>query len=530
MLQKILEKFTGKRYQVEKLNWTTNSLVSNIFRAWEFVAGRKVGIRLESVTSHRHTDKGVLIRTELYTVEAHLVFMEAILRKSIANIPKFVTEKQYKENPFALIRGISIATLGMSFFINADSLIFPIIMGAIAYENKGSATASNTATYTYSIPVSGADNCVFSGQNIQNGDLLTSLSVDSVAANFIMKSDAASAGFYGYNYLYYKQNVAVGTVDVDVTASGAGWVRGSSSVYSGVNQYAPVGNGGAKNINSTSNSLAIINSMTNAWGFSWYMQDSTASSNGTPPSGWTQRSGLDSTQADSNGSVSVGDLTWTWGVSGTNRSTQLAVTIQPEDGERRVLQFKGDLNDYNNTGTVGSFGVKFIVLNDVTVDNVGIYATRGNGASGTFKIGIYSGSPAIGTLVAETSTMTTTSNLPAYGSSNLAWSDFDLTTPASLVKGTTYYLIVTAVTGSSSDEIRLQRDTTSGACMFGQTSAGIIGSSWTDYAGYAAMRTTAQAAATSQIKSIVGTVIASVKSVSGTAIASIKSIAGTSNT
>lgn len=54
-----------------------------------------------------------------------------------------------------------------------------------------------------------------------------------------------------------------------------------------------------KNINSTTNSCVMYVTDVNSWVFSWFIQDNFPSYNSTPPSGYTQRSGLDSTQADS---------------------------------------------------------------------------------------------------------------------------------------------------------------------------------------------------------------------------------------
>lgn len=124
-----------------------------------------------------------------------------------------------------------------------------------------------------------------------------------------------------------------------------------------------------------------------------------------------------------------------------------------------VTKYEGSNDDYENSGTNGTAGQSVTPMGDCSSTGVDIYGSRGNGATGTFKIELKTGS-VTGTVVATTGTLNT-SQLTAYGSP--AWNRFDWQTPVTLAAGTTYYIVMTALSGSATDEFRWSVDTTSPA-------------------------------------------------------------------
>lgn len=545
MLKNLLSKITGERYY-PTTGWNKGSVVSNIFRAFEYVFGRKVGQRLESETYFYKTEKGDGFYKKLHTTEAHLVFVEQGIKNFI--LSTYYELKSYKasiqkgnwkelmdrvvNNPSPIFNTISVVLLGMEFKFNQGSIMFPFIMGAVGYVGTASAAASNTNSYSYAVTISGSDTLVLAGHNTQAGDVTTGVTCNSAAMVQLWKSngDTGSAGFYGYNYVYFLQAPTTG--NIVVSASSSGWMRGSCAVYSGVDQLAPIDNFAVQNINSTTNSVTFFVTISNCWIFTWYMQDNFASNTATPPSGYTQRSGTDSTQADSNTTVSTGDRTVTWGVNGSNRSTQIAVSFKPATGSLIAVAYQGNTNDYQNGGTSGNRAVSFKVLQNVTIEKVAMYATRGNGATGTFKLEILSGNvqTSLGTVLATTGTQNTTS-LAAYGQANLAFTDFTLTTPVALTAGTEYYLKLTCLSGSSNDETRWSFSNPKSYLNGNAYIAASGDTTWTSYTGQQyGFRLTAQASVTSQIKTVVGVALASVKTITGVAIASVKTLTGVNNT
>jgi len=130
-------------------------------------------------------------------------------------------------------------------------------------------------------------------------------------------------------------------------------------------------------------------------------------------------------------------------------------------------EYAGSNDNYENTGTTtngANVGQSFQIPSDASVYACAIWGSRGNAASGTFKIELLSGSYA-GTVIATTGTLTTTSVLSAYGSP--AWNAISFTAPVALSGATTYYLKLTVISGSATDEIRWSEDTTSPSYAYG---------------------------------------------------------------
>lgn len=110
--------------------------------------------------------------------------------------------------------------------------------------------------------------------------------------------------------------------------------------------------------------------------------------------------------------------------------------------------------DYENGGSNRNRGQSFEIQVNASVTKIGIQGSRGNGASGTTKIQLLSGSMT-GTVLAE-KTVTTTSAFPVFdGSSpyNVDWTYFIFDTPVNLVANTKYYIKMIN-TGSGNDEVR----------------------------------------------------------------------------
>lgn len=136
---------TGKpRYRPE-IKWAKKSWTHNVFRLFELIFGRQVGVRAESMSGMAKDKNGKFIQFyECYTWEATFAHLETILRGCIPvfkvvhiHIPVFAL-------PGALIRG--------------ESLKIPYVF-AIAYDaqsstsNGAASSGSTTHTVTGSNPV-----------------------------------------------------------------------------------------------------------------------------------------------------------------------------------------------------------------------------------------------------------------------------------------------------------------------------------------------------------------------------------------
>lgn len=141
-----------------------------------------------------------------------------------------------------------------------------------------------------------------------------------------------------------------------------------------------------------------------------------------------------------------------------------------------LASYEGSNDDYENNGTAATAGQSFQVLANGKCPSFQFWGSKGNGATGTFKFELKTGSPT-GTVIATTGTLNT-SVLSAYGTP--AWNSLLWTTPVDLVTGTTYYLVYTALSGSSNDESRWSVDTTSSSYASGEAYNGSVARTGTD--------------------------------------------------
>lgn len=123
-----------------------------------------------------------------------------------------------------------------------------------------------------------------------------------------------------------------------------------------------------------------------------------------------------------------------------------------------LTSYEGSNDDFENQGTASTCAQSFQVDSNGDAGSVSIYGSRGNASSGTFKLEIKTGATD-GTVIATTGTLNSTV-LSAYDGSP-AWNEVSLTSSIALTTGTTYYLVLTCLTGSSNDEVRWSVDTTS---------------------------------------------------------------------
>lgn len=139
-----------------------------------------------------------------------------------------------------------------------------------------------------------------------------------------------------------------------------------------------------------------------------------------------------------------------------------------------LTSYEGSNDDFENVGTTSNVALAqgFKVASSSSCTSISIYGSRGNGATGTFALEIYSGANPGSTLV-KTETFNT-SVLTAYDGSP-HWDEITFTTPVNLVLGTQYYAIIRPITGSTSDEVRWSHDTTGASYADGKD--------WTKHTG-----------------------------------------------
>lgn len=140
-------------------------------------------------------------------------------------------------------------------------------------------------------------------------------------------------------------------------------------------------------------------------------------------------------------------------------------------GDSILENYEGSNDDSNNNGTTSTYqGQSFQIPNNATVCGFSFYGGKGTVGTqpGTFKVEIKTGS-VTGTVIATTGSVST-SGMNDYTSPQ--WNKIEFTTPVDLTAGTTYYLVVTSLTGSINDVTRMYVDTTSPSYSGGQWYSG----------------------------------------------------------
>jgi hypothetical protein len=143
-----------------------------------------------------------------------------------------------------------------------------------------------------------------------------------------------------------------------------------------------------------------------------------------------------------------------------------------------LTSYEGSNNDYENGGTGGYRAQSFQIQNNANISGVSIYGSKGNGATGTFKIILVS--TLGGAELATTGTLNT-STLTTYGLPD--WNAVTFSTPYSATKDTTYYLVVRPLSGSVSDEVRLSLDNTSPSYSYGSKWDSTDNVTWAETSG-----------------------------------------------
>ena len=176
ILPKLLALLTFHDRYIPVIEWSDKSWTHNVFRTWELIFGRRVGIRAESTTKVERLENGnIQIHREFYTLESVIAYTESFLRESLKN--------KFEFNPVYATVILDIMGLRKQFAYNNglfDNLGYRF---AIAYDSSNTGTASSTSV-TYSLTTSGSDRFLAVANAIIGGfttDVLTGITYNSDA-------------------------------------------------------------------------------------------------------------------------------------------------------------------------------------------------------------------------------------------------------------------------------------------------------------------------------------------------------------
>ena len=157
-----------QRFKWRELQWSRVSMVHNLFRLFEFVFGRKRGIRIENRTLFwREANGKEHIRREFYTAESLLVFFEQLPRIAWLNL-KSRWQWENLLQPQVLYAGLILLLQGFKVeWMSGTGMMLPLFGGAVAFDTVNSPTI-NTGTgqnISYSHTTSGSDRGLFTANH-----------------------------------------------------------------------------------------------------------------------------------------------------------------------------------------------------------------------------------------------------------------------------------------------------------------------------------------------------------------------------
>lgn len=230
-----------------KIEWSKESWTHNVFRVWEYLFGRKFGIRAEAAVGFYKKDGQLFVNYEFFTFEAILAHLEGRLRKGLSLIPKRIYFPR-------LASGLPTGSL-------ASGVLMAVAFDAVNNSNRWGAGSSNTITV--SLAVSGSDRFISNGTSTNQPVSPSTVTYNGDALSAIASKTDTDYDIWTYGLIAPD----TGTNDLVVTLSGATvFVHGKAISYTGVDQTDAIGDTSTNGANSgTAITQLIDTTVANSW-------------------------------------------------------------------------------------------------------------------------------------------------------------------------------------------------------------------------------------------------------------------------
>ena len=256
ILPTILATITGKPRYFPEVTWSY-FWTHNVFRVYESIFGRRIGIKPEMSTWVGRDENGH-IKTfyACHSFESVIALTEAKVRETLHDLRSFKVNLPYR---------IYIPALQTTngFTLNTSPYLF-----AIAYDAPAgvpTATASTPSPTSASVTCTGSNLVLFSTHTGNQGPTTT---LTSVVRNSISSSQVGvikdNIGTGVNTYLMYQFNPSTGAYNLTVTMSSSYGIVGATS-YSGVDTSALDGSSTTTYTTTTSFSQNITVTASNCW-------------------------------------------------------------------------------------------------------------------------------------------------------------------------------------------------------------------------------------------------------------------------
>ena len=138
-LLKLVQKITKHPRYDPDVEWDKRIWVANIFRAWEYLAGRRFGIKIESSASTKIVYGTRIVEYKFYTLESVLSHIEVLIRELFKD------------------KYLYIHLVDFEFAIPNQTLKIPFIYYSIALDTSGSGTTTSTTPLTFNYTCTGTN-------------------------------------------------------------------------------------------------------------------------------------------------------------------------------------------------------------------------------------------------------------------------------------------------------------------------------------------------------------------------------------
>ena len=287
--------------------WSDKSWIHNVFRLYEMVFGRRVGIRPEMSSA---IDENGIVTYACHSLESALALGEQYIRE-------FLTSLRWK--PFRIY--IPILQTPQNIPVFASPYLFAIAFDATTEGDGGTAWITSTSnTYNWSHTSTGSNRLLVVGVTIYSTTGVNSVSgITYPAGTSLTKINSIAATLETANQsteLWRLVAPATGanTITVTLTINNLQYNAASAMSYSGVNQTSPIdsNNTGQSLTNAASFSLSTTVVASNCWLTGYVFQRGGALTAGTGTTLRSPNTGSVTAGSDSNATVGTGSQSLAW--------------------------------------------------------------------------------------------------------------------------------------------------------------------------------------------------------------------------
>jgi len=268
ILGKLLAIVTRHDRYFPDIEWSKGTCYTHdVFRAYEYLFGRRFGIRPESSVQVNQLEDGTVeLYRKFFTVEAFLSHVEFVVRQNLPKKPKIEINPVFSSVILDLF-GFQRRFVGNNGLIDNLGYRFAIAFDA-AQEDK---VASGASSLTYAATCTGSDRWLYVAVTTISDAThsVTGFTYNAVSMTTVVANRLVYAGTSWYHHSYHLPAPASGSNNVVITKSNAdGSIRSGCVSYSGVDQTTPVSTSAANNGTNTPATVSLTTSATAWWLFS----------------------------------------------------------------------------------------------------------------------------------------------------------------------------------------------------------------------------------------------------------------------